>query len=89
MGKAKEKALEAYPVLFSERLKLDKTMADRRLAYEYGYKQAEDDLKIFACNWLSNNFWNYYDKETKYVNLSGLIYELRVAFYQLETEKNS
>lgn len=52
---AKEKAKEAYPVLFSERNGLDNYMADRRVAYENGYEQAKKDMIQKAVEWLVLN----------------------------------
>lgn len=42
--RAEQAALEAFPVLFSERNGLDNTFKDRRLAFEKGYEQAEKEL---------------------------------------------
>ena len=44
MSKAENKALEAYPVLFSERHGYDDTFKDRRESYIKGYQQAEKDV---------------------------------------------
>ena len=46
MSKAEERALEAYPVLFSERKGYDNTFKDRRESYIKGYHQAEKDLAL-------------------------------------------
>ena len=46
MSKAEEKALEAYPVLFSERNGYDNAFKDRRESYIKGYRQAEKDLEL-------------------------------------------
>lgn len=46
MSKAEERALEAYPVLFSERYGYDNTFKDRRESYIKGYHQAEKDLEL-------------------------------------------
>lgn len=46
MSKAEERALEAYPVLFSERNGYDNTFKDRRESYIKGYHQAEKDLEL-------------------------------------------
>ena len=46
MSKAEERALEAYPVLFSERRGYDNTFKDRRESYIKGYNQAEKDLEL-------------------------------------------
>ena len=46
--KAAKKALEKFPILFSERMGYDKTnlQQERRNAYEKGYQQAEKDLEL-------------------------------------------
>jgi len=46
--KARQKALEMFPVLFGERMGYDKTnlQQERRNAYEKGYHQAEKDLAM-------------------------------------------
>ena len=44
--KAEQRALEAYPVLFSERRGYDNTFKDRRESYIKGYHQAEKDLEL-------------------------------------------
>lgn len=46
MSKARQKALEKFPILFGERTGYDKTnlQQERRNAYEKGYHQAEKDL---------------------------------------------
>lgn len=46
--KAAKKALEKFPILFSERMGYDKTnlQQERRNAYEKGYHQAEKDLAL-------------------------------------------
>ena len=46
MSKAEDRALEAYPVLFSERNGYDNTFKDRRESYVKGYHQAEKDLEL-------------------------------------------
>lgn len=46
MSKAEDRALEAYPVLFSERNGYDNTFKDRRESYIKGYHQAEKDLEL-------------------------------------------
>ena len=46
MKKSEQRALEAYPILFSEREALDDRMVIKRLAYQYGYEQAENDLRL-------------------------------------------
>ena len=46
MSKAEDRALEAYPVLFSERCGYDNTFKDRRESYIKGYHQAEKDLEL-------------------------------------------
>ena len=46
MSKAEDRALEAYPVLFSERNGYDNTFKDRRKSYIKGYHQAEKDLEL-------------------------------------------
>lgn len=50
MSKAEEKALEAYPVLFSERNGYDNTFKDRIESYIKGYRQAEKDIKEELSN---------------------------------------
>lgn len=42
---AEKKALEAYPILFSERNGYDNTFKDRRESYIKGYDQALCDIK--------------------------------------------
>lgn len=42
--RAEEKAMEVYPVLFSERNGYPSPMPDRRRAFIKGYEQAEKDL---------------------------------------------
>jgi hypothetical protein len=44
--RAEQKALEAYPVLFSERDGYPSPMPDRRNAFVKGYEQAEKDLAL-------------------------------------------
>ena len=44
---AEKKALEAYPILFSERNGYDSTFKDRRESYIKGYDQAMKDIKEF------------------------------------------
>ena len=46
--RASKKALETFPILFSERNGYDKTnlQQERRNAYEKGYHQAEKDLEL-------------------------------------------
>ena len=44
---AEKKALEAYPILFSERNGYDNTFKDRRESYIKGYDQAMQDIKEF------------------------------------------
>jgi hypothetical protein len=46
--KARQKALERFPILFGERTGCDKTnlQQERRNAYEKGYHQAEKDLAL-------------------------------------------
>jgi len=48
MSKARQKALEKFPILFSERMGYDKInlQQERRNAYEKGYHQAEKDLEL-------------------------------------------
>lgn len=48
MSKAEERALEKFPILFSERMGYDKInlQQERRNAYEKGYHQAEKDLEL-------------------------------------------
>ena len=46
MSKAEKRALEAYPILFSERHGYDDTFKDRRESYIKGYHQAEKDLEL-------------------------------------------
>ena len=41
---AEKKALEAYPILFSERNGYDNTFKDRRESYVKGYNQAMQDF---------------------------------------------
>jgi hypothetical protein len=41
---AEQKALEAYPILFSERNDYDNTFKDRRESYIKGYDQAMQDF---------------------------------------------
>lgn len=43
MDRAEEKALEFYPILFSERNGLDDTMNDRRISFENGYREGYKD----------------------------------------------
>lgn len=43
---AEERALEEYPVLFSERHGYNNTFKDRRESYIRGYHQAEKDLEL-------------------------------------------
>lgn len=46
--KARQKALEKFPILFGERMGYDKTnlQQERRNAYEKGYHQAEKDNEL-------------------------------------------
>ena len=46
--KAAKKALEKFPILFSERMGYDKInlQQERRNAYKKGYQQAEKDLEL-------------------------------------------
>ena len=69
--KAEKRAFEAYPS--ESDAFLDRFNYECRKAYVEGYEQAEKDI----CEWLSNNFWSFYDKDTGEVNLSGLIYHIR------------
>lgn len=48
MSKARQKALEKFPILFGERMGYDKTnlQQERRNAFEKGYHQAEKDLEL-------------------------------------------
>ena len=48
MSKARQKALEKFPILFGERTGYDKTnlQQERRNAYEKGYHQAKKDLAL-------------------------------------------
>jgi hypothetical protein len=46
MSKAEERALDEYPVLFSERHGYNNTFKDRRESYIRGYHQAEKDLEL-------------------------------------------
>ena len=48
MSKARQKALEKFPIIFGERTGYDKTnlQQERRNAYEKGYHQAEKDLEL-------------------------------------------
>ena len=48
MSKARQKALEKFPILFGERTGYDKTslQQERRNAFEKGYHQAEKDLEL-------------------------------------------
>ena len=51
MSKAKEKALEAYPIdLYN-----DKYDWRRRAGFEKGYEQAEQDLMDKAKQWFTDN----------------------------------
>lgn len=53
INKAEEKALEAYPILFSERNGYDNTFKDRRESYIKGYDQAFKDFLKKAVEWLT------------------------------------
>ena len=44
--RAEERAMEVYPVLFSERDGYPSPMPDRRNAFVKGYEQAEKDLAL-------------------------------------------
>ena len=46
--RARQKALEKFPILFGERIGYDKTnlQQERRNAYEKGYHQAEKDIEL-------------------------------------------
>lgn len=48
LSKAYDKALEAFPIIFSERFCYDKTniWQERRNAFENGYEQAQKDLEL-------------------------------------------
>lgn len=46
---AEQKALEEYPILFSERNGYDSTFKDRRESYIKGYDQAMQDFLERAC----------------------------------------
>lgn len=48
MSKARQKALEKFPILFGERMGYDKTslQQERRNAFEKGYRQAEKDNEL-------------------------------------------
>ena len=62
MSKARQKALEKFPILFSERMGYDKTnlQQERRNAYEKGYQQAEKDLEL---TWKDMKLiWNIIDE---------------------------
>lgn len=48
---AEQKALEAYPILFSERNGYDNTFKDRRESYIKGYDQAMKDV----FEWIEKN----------------------------------
>ena len=50
--RAAKRALETFPILFSERNGYDKTnlQQERRNAYEKGYHQAEKDIKDELSN---------------------------------------
>lgn len=53
---AEKKALEVYPILFSERNGYDNTFKDRRESYIKGYDQAMQDFLEEACEWLEPTF---------------------------------
>ncbi len=48
MSKARDKALEAFPISFSERMgyRSDTIPNERRNAFEKGYEQAQKDLEL-------------------------------------------
>ena len=56
---AEERALEAYPILFSERNGYDNTFKDRRESYIKGYDKAMQDFLEKACEWLKENSKSY------------------------------
>ena len=71
--RAAKKALETFPILFSERNGYDKTnlQQERRNAYEKGYHQAEKDLEltvddIMKLDALLIEMWNKPSNEDKY-----------------------
>jgi hypothetical protein len=49
---SEQKALETYPILFSERNGYDNTFKDRRESYIKGYNQAFQDFVEKAERWL-------------------------------------
>ena len=52
---AEERALEAYPILFSERNGYDNTFKDRRESYIKGYDKAMQDFLEKAVEWLQDS----------------------------------
>ena len=63
MSKARDKALEAFPISFSERMgyKSANLPNERRNAFEKGYEQAIND----AMQWFTDHLKHYidYDKD--------------------------
>lgn len=53
---AEQKALEAYPILFSERNGHDNSFKDRRESYIKGYDQAMKDFLEKAIEWILCHF---------------------------------
>lgn len=58
---AEQKALEAYPILFSERNGYDNTFKDRRESYIKGYEQAMQDFLEKASKYLFDNLPHTWD----------------------------
>lgn len=63
MSKAYDKALEAFPIIFSERFCYDKTniWQERRNAFEKGYEQAIADAKEWLLKNASKDIYKNYD----------------------------
>ena len=55
---AEQKALEAYPILFSERNGYDNTFKDRRESYIKGYDQAMQDFLEKAERYLNYTLYS-------------------------------
>ena len=80
MKKAEERALEFYPILFSERNGYDNTMRDRRISFENGYEVAEKDCKEMYGRIidLANSVYEYW--------MAGTPQSLRDAITELRKE---
>ena len=73
MTEAEKRALNFYPVLFSERIGLDKIRPQVRVGFENGYDQAVKDVEL----WLKTHVYTFESPE-----IVELFFELFAAAFK-------